>query len=112
MRVAGADANPHFVLAAVIGLGWRGVEKKLDIKIAPGCEGGESSMPTDDNDAEKNNSKQKGGARLAKDLREATQRFMVKGSVAREVFGDDFVDHFGGTREHEVRLFDEAVTDW
>ena len=32
--------------------------------------------------------------------------------MAREVFGDDFVDHFAGTREHEVRLWDEAVTDW
>jgi glutamine synthetase len=37
---------------------------------------------------------------------------MAKDSIAREVFGDDFVEHFGGTREHEVRLFDEAVTDW
>ncbi|EQL04055.1 glutamine synthetase [Ophiocordyceps sinensis CO18] len=52
------------------------------------------------------------GERLAKSLNEATQRFTRKGSVAREVFGDDFVDHFGGTRENEVRLFDEAVTDW
>lgn len=33
-------------------------------------------------------------------------------SVAREVFGDDFVEHFAGTREHEIRLWDEAVTDW
>ena len=38
--------------------------------------------------------------------------FMRKDSVAREVFGDEFVDHFGGTREHEVRLWEEAVTDW
>jgi hypothetical protein len=38
--------------------------------------------------------------------------FMRKGSVAREVFGDNFVDHFGGTREHEVMLWQEAVTDW
>ena len=33
-------------------------------------------------------------------------------SIAREVFGDDFVDHFGGTRQHEVRLWNEAVTNW
>ena len=52
------------------------------------------------------------GERLAKSLKEATARFARKGSVAREVFGDDFVDHFAGTREHEVRLWDEAVTDW
>lgn len=50
--------------------------------------------------------------RLAKSLKEATRQFMRKDSVAREVFGNEFVEHFGGTREHEVRLWDEAVTDW
>ena len=50
--------------------------------------------------------------RLAKTLKEANERFMRRGSVAREVFGDEFVEHFGGTREHEVRLWEEAVTDW
>jgi len=52
------------------------------------------------------------GQRLAKNLKEATERMKKKGSVAREVFGNDFVDHFCGTREHEIRLWDEAVTDW
>jgi glutamine synthetase len=52
------------------------------------------------------------GERLAKNLKEAVERFARKGSVAREVFGDDFVEHFKGTREHECRLWDEAVTDW
>ena len=52
------------------------------------------------------------GVRLAKSLKEATTTMMREGSVAREVFGDEFVDHFGGTWEHESRLWDEAVTDW
>ncbi|KAI5456436.1 hypothetical protein BGZ63DRAFT_367411 [Mariannaea sp. PMI_226] len=100
VRVPGADTNPHFVLAAILGLGWRGVEKKLEIPCAPLATGQEVG-----GDADK-------GERLAKSLREATTRFMAKDSLAREVLGDDFVDHFGGTREHELRLFDEAVTDW
>ena len=35
-------------------------------------------------------------------------------SIAREeaVFGNDFVEHYGGTREHEVKLWNEAVTNW
>jgi glutamine synthetase len=35
-------------------------------------------------------------------------------SIAREpeVFGNDFVDHYGGTREHEVKLWNQAVTNW
>lgn len=100
VRVPGADSNPHFVMAAILGAGWRGVERKLAIPCPPLSKGTAQGSDTDK------------GERLAKSLKEATQRFMREGSVAREVFGDAFVDHFGGTREHEVRLFEEAVTDW
>ncbi|WKT40010.1 Glutamine synthetase, catalytic domain [Fusarium oxysporum f. sp. vasinfectum] len=100
VRVPGADTNPHFVLAAILGCGWRGVEKKLEIPTPPLAMGQDVGGDADP------------GERLAKSLKEATARFMEKGSIAREVFGDDFVEHFGGTREHEVRLYDEAVTDW
>ncbi|RYP36508.1 hypothetical protein DL767_003331 [Monosporascus sp. MG133] len=100
VRVAGADANPYYVMAAILGLGWRGVEKKLEIPCPPLGKGQDVGGSEDK------------GERLAKSLKEATERFMRKDSVAREVFGDHFVDHFGGTREHEVRLWDEAVTDW
>ncbi|KAK2074956.1 hypothetical protein P8C59_009124 [Phyllachora maydis] len=96
VRVPGADTNPFFVLAAVLALGWRGVERRLAIPCAPLGKGDDGA----------------GGARLARTLREATDRFVRQGSVARDVFGDEFVDHFGGTREHEIRLWDEAVTDW
>lgn len=37
---------------------------------------------------------------------------MAEDSIAREVLGNDFVDHYGGTREHEVKLWNEAVTSW
>jgi glutamine synthetase len=37
---------------------------------------------------------------------------MAKSSIAREVLGDDFVDHFAGTRQHELQQFEEAITDW
>jgi hypothetical protein len=51
---------------------------------------------------------------LPTSLEAATARMMAAESVAREagVFGHAFVDHFGGTREHEVKLWNEAVTDW
>ena len=100
IRVAGADANPYYVLGAILALGWRGVQKKLKIPVPPLGKG-------EDVGGESNK-----GVRLAKSLKEANARFMRRGSVAREVFGDEFVDHFGGTREHEVRLWEEAVTDW
>ncbi|KAL9631560.1 MAG: hypothetical protein Q9164_005822 [Protoblastenia rupestris] len=100
VRVAGADANPFLVLAAILGLGWRGVEKKMEIKVPPLSKGEDVGGASDK------------GERLAKSLKEATAKMMSEGSVAREVFGNEFVEHFGGTREHEVRLWDEAVTDW
>lgn len=100
IRVAGADANPYLVLAAILGCGWRGVEKKLEIPIPPLGKGQDTGGEGDV------------GARLAKSLKEATNTFKREGSVAREVFGGEFVEHFAGTREHEVRVWEEAVTGW
>ena len=100
IRVAGADANPCLVLAAILALGWRGVERKLKLSVPPLGKGEVVGGAADK------------GARLAKSLKEATATMTRKDSVARDVFGDEFVDHFGGTREHEIRLWDEAVTDW
>ena len=100
VRVPGADANPYLALAAILGLGWRGVEKRLKIDTPPLGKGEDVGGASD------------AGVRLAKSLKEATARMMRQGSLAREVLGDEFVEHFGGTREHECRLWDEAVTDW
>lgn len=84
-------------MAALLGLGCRGIRKGLKLKIPP-LDAGTSGDLT--------------GERLPKTLALATERFMAKESLAREVLGDDFVDHFGGTRQHELRQFEEAVTDW
>ncbi|EXJ86422.1 glutamine synthetase [Capronia epimyces CBS 606.96] len=100
IRVCGADCNPSLVLATIVALGWRGIEKKLEISLPPLGKGDEVGSSTDK------------GERLPKNLKDSTARFVAKGSVAREIFGDEFVDHYGGTREHELRLWDEAVTDW
>src|SRR6201996_2383950 len=35
VRVCGADANPHMVLAAILALGWRGVQEKIEISVPP-----------------------------------------------------------------------------
>jgi Glutamine synthetase, catalytic domain len=47
-------------------------------------------------------------------LGSATRRMMKPDSIARDeaVFGNEFVEHYGGTREHEVKLWNEAVTNW
>jgi len=84
-------------LAVLLALGLRGIEKQLAIKVPP-------LVATVSSDLS--------GERLSKTLAHATQKFMAKSSIAREVLGDDFVDHFGGTREHELQQFEEAITDW
>jgi glutamine synthetase len=41
-----------------------------------------------------------------------TTRVFRESKVARDWFGDDFVDHFAATREWEWRQWQDAVTDW
>jgi len=83
IRVCGADANPFLVLAAIIGLGWRGVEEKMEIKIPP-LRKGEAVGGSSDK-----------GERLPKSLKESIEKFAAQGSVAREIFGDEFLEvHF------------------
>ena len=33
-------------------------------------------------------------------------------SIARDLLGEQFVDHYVRTREWEVRQYERAVTDW
>ncbi len=41
-----------------------------------------------------------------------TTRIFEHSEVARDWFGDDFVDHFAATREWEWRQWLDGVTDW
>ncbi|KAL7283602.1 hypothetical protein ACG7TL_003037 [Trametes sanguinea] len=102
VRVPGADMNPYFALSAIFALGLRGIEKKLKLPGPP-----VSQLSPED--------KKTGKVQmLPQSLEAATERMMRPDSIAREeaVFGSDFVDHFGGTRQHEVHLWNEAVTNW
>ncbi|KAF8350472.1 hypothetical protein F5887DRAFT_939383 [Amanita rubescens] len=100
VRVPGADMNPHFALSAIFALGLRGIQKKLPL---PGPPINQLS-PQD---------KLTGKVKmLATSLQAATEQMMKPNSIAREVIGDDFVNHYGGTREHEVGVWNKAVTDW
>ena len=37
---------------------------------------------------------------------------MKNSAIAKELFGEKFVEHFTGTREWEWRQYSKAVTDW
>lgn len=102
VRIPGADMNPYFALSAIFLLGMRGISRKIPLPGPPISHFG----PED-----KRNGKIK---MLPTSLEAATARMMRPESIAREpeVFGNDFVEHYGGTREHEVKLWNEAVTNW
>jgi glutamine synthetase len=48
---------------------------------------------------------------LPRTLWDAAQRLKAS-RAARDLFGDDFVDHFAATREWEEREFRKHITDW
>lgn len=94
IRIPGADMHPHYALSAIVAAGLRGIEKKLEISVPP------TSVRKD------------ASVRLPKTLNEALQQFQRPESVAYEIFDSQFVKFFAATREHELRLWREAVTDW
>lgn len=91
--------QPHFALSAIFLLGLRGINKKLALPFPP-----VSQQQAAGNKAEVK--------KLAVSLESATTAMMREGSVARELLGDAFVEHLGGTRLHEVSVWNEAVTNW
>lgn len=90
--------NPHFTFAAVLACGLYGILHQLPLTI-PALD---TTSP----------SALEGLERLPKSLQEATLKMARKGSLAREVLGDKFVDHFTATRQNECDLYALAVTDW
>ncbi|ANB12340.1 hypothetical protein AWJ20_590 [Sugiyamaella lignohabitans] len=97
IRTPGADVHTHYAMAAILALGFRGIEKNLKLTIPPMSK----EMTTTE-----------GLEKLPRSLHEATTRFAAPKSLAREVLGDAFVDHFAGTRFEEINLWNDAVTNW
>jgi len=94
-RIGPADANPYLVAAAALASGLYGIEHRLEV---PPAQGNAYLNPGQ-------------APELPSELGDATRRF--EGSkVAREYFGDAFVDHFSTTRKWEVRCFQRHVADW
>jgi glutamine synthetase len=96
-RVAAADANPYIILSAALASGLWGIENRVEPE--PLVEG--------------NAYERKFPERLAlpRTLWDAAQR-LKKSKMARDWFGDAFVEHFAATREWEEREFRKHITDW
>jgi glutamine synthetase len=96
-RIGAADANPYIILAAVIASGLWGVENKA--VLAPMVEGNayEQDFPDD--------------MKLPQTLWDAAQA-LKSSTMARDYFGDAFVEHFAATREWEEREYRKHISDW
>ncbi|MEP6725769.1 MAG: glutamine synthetase family protein [Bacteroidota bacterium] len=95
-RVVGSDANPYLAMAGCLAAGLYGIKNKMKLKT-PATQG--------------NGYADKKNGVLPKNLWEASLA-MKESTVAGELFGDAFVQHFTGTREWEWRQFSKVVTDW
>ena len=95
-RVVGSDANPYLAMAASLASGLYGIKNKLKLKTPATTGSGYADT--------------KNGI-LPRNLWDATQA-MKSSAIAKELFGEKFVEHFTGTRDWEWRQFSKVVTDW
>jgi glutamine synthetase len=96
-RIAAADINPYIALSAAIGSGLWGIEHRI-----------EPDAPIVGNSYDREHPLER---RLPATLYEAAER-LAASKPARELFGDEFVEHYAATRQWEEREFRKAITDW
>lgn len=94
-RVVGSDVNPYLAMAACLASGLYGIKNKLKL---------------DTPETKANGYEVKKGI-LPSNLWDASQK-MKNSKIAKELFGNEFVDHFTKTREWEWKQFSAEVTDW
>jgi len=95
-RVVGSDTNPYLALSACLAAGLYGVSNNMKLEKEA---------------TEGNGYRDISNGILPGNLHEATQR-MKSSAVAKDLFGEAFVEHFTLTREWEWRQYAKAVTDW
>ena len=96
-RLGSADANPYIALAAALGSGLYGIEQQL-----------EPLEPVTGNAYEQQHPPEL-ALPASLDLAAVALR---ESSAARELFGNEFVEHYAATREWECQEFRRHVTDW
>jgi len=97
VRVPGADMNPYYAFSAIFALGLRGIAQKTSLPYGPIGSPGVTRDTL---------------VKLPTSLESAVAAFGREDSLAREVLGSFFVDHYKGTREHELEVHRRAVTSW
>jgi glutamine synthetase len=94
-RVVGSDVNPYLAMSACLAAGLYGIKHKLALQPATVGNGYADERY----------------GRLPGNLQKATQA-MKESAVAKELFGEEFVNHFVSTREWEWAQYSRVVSDW
>ncbi|PSL43924.1 glutamine synthetase [Chitinophaga niastensis] len=95
-RVPGSDTNPYLAMAACLASGLYGIKHQLKLE-QPATQG--------------NGYRDYTHGVLPHNLGEATQ-LMKHSAIAKEILGEEFVEHFSLSREWEWRQYAKVVTDW
>ncbi len=95
-RVVGSDSNPYLAMAACLAAGLYGIRHQLKLTVPATTGNGYANTSN---------------GILPKNLWDATQA-MKTSVIARELFGESFVNHFTASREWEWAQFNKVVTDW
>ena len=93
-RIPGADANPYLAFAALLASGLHGIEQELE--LGPAFEG---------------NAYESDARRFPHALRDAIAE-LERGTVARQLLGDEVVEHYLNYARTEQELFDKVVTNY
>ncbi|MFT6732885.1 MAG: glutamine synthetase [Polaribacter sp.] len=96
-RLGSADGNPYLALAAALGSGLYGIENKLEPHPQVIGNAYQQKHPKE--------------TALPQTLFEAAIRFKHS-KVAKELFGEQFVEHYSASREWEEREYRKHVSDW
>jgi glutamine synthetase len=95
-RIPGSDTNPYLAIAAALASGLYGIKNKLKLDIAPTVGNGYQN---------------KSNGSLHANLYDAATA-MQNSAIAKELFGEGFVQHFTQTRLWEHRQYAKSVSDW
>lgn len=96
-RIAAADANPYVILAAVIASGLWGIEHQAEIEAMVEGSAYDQDFPAH--------------LQLPSTLWDAAQALRAS-DMARDYFGNEFVEHFAASREWEEREFRKHISQW
>jgi glutamine synthetase len=98
-RIPGADSNPYLVAAVIIASGLQGITEKLELQ-----EQDKGNIY----EAQKNFPEE----RLLSSCLKDSNKIFSNSKMAKEWFGEKFVEHYTKSREWEIREYERNINDW